>query len=236
MAPIKVLLDHSVRQDAIIGVHGFKIAEAQFSGMGNRCLQPVTRMRPPRNDWKQNEIEELPRVAELLRSGQIQAFTTRELYAEGFIVQKFPSPQHINIFEQCAFDILPRPLERSKWGIGLDQMCSRENVIAYCECFFITPSPERVEDFILGMRKNPRFSLSPFEEKCLRRAHVFKAICKGIDRKHYPDALHLWTAEENSVGVFLTHDKKFRNVITRQNVDLKCKIQFPSEFLAEFFD
>ena len=164
------------------------------------------------------------------------AFTTSELYAEGFPVQKYPSPQYIDIFEGCLFETLPPPLDRSKWGVGLDQLCSKEDVIAYCECFFLTSSPERADEFIAGMRHNPRLNLSRFEEKCLRRSHVFKAICKGIDQKHYPDALHLWTAEENSADVFLTHDKKFRNVIARQNVDLHCKVLFPSEFLTEFGD
>ena len=236
MAPTKVLIDHSVRQDAITGEHGFEFEQAQISGIKYRYLQSVTRKRPPRRDWKQGEIEVLPRVAALIRNGQIQAFTTGELYAEGFRAQKFPSPQYIDIFEGCTFDTLSPPLDRSKWGLGLDQFCSKEDVINYCECIFLTPSSERVEDFIAGMRENPRFDLSRFEEKCLKRSHVFRAICRGIDRTHYPDALHLWTAEENRVDVFLTHDKKFRNVIARQKIDLICKVLFPSEFLAEFVD
>ena len=145
----------------------------------------------------------------LVRQGRAQAYTTNELYAEGFRVQKFPSPRYTDIFDGCTFNTLPPPVERSKWGIGLDQFRSKDDVIVYCECFFLSPSPERVEDFITGMRENPRFNLSRFEESCLRRFHVFRAICRGIDRTHYPDALHLWTAEENGMNVFLTHDKKF---------------------------
>ena len=179
--------------------------------------------------------EKLSKIAELVRQGQIQAFTTDELYIEDFRGQRFPSLRYTDIFEGCIFNTLPDPLERSKWGLDLDQTCSKEHVIAYCESFFLTPSPERAERFIAGMRENPTFSLSPFEEKCLRRLHVFRAICRGIDRTHYPDALHLWTAEENSVDVFLTHDNTFQNVIAHQKIELKCKVMLPSEFLVEFF-
>lgn len=235
MVSIKILIDHSVRQDAIAQEHGFQFAEAQQFGKKYRYLQPATRIRRPRTDWKQKEIEELPKIAELIRQSQIQAFTTGELYAEGFRVEKFPSPRYTDVFEGCTFDILPAPIERSKWGLDLDQLCSKEHVIAYCECFFLTASTERVEHFIAGMRENPRFSLSPFEERCLRRVHVFRAICKGIDRTHYPDALHLWTAEENGMDVFLTHDLKFLNVISRKKINLHCKVMLPSKFLAEFF-
>ena len=233
---VKALIDHSVRQDAIIAEHGFQIAEGELLGRKYRYLQPAIRTKPPRTDWKQAEIEVLPKVAELIQQGRIQAFTTQELHAEGFRVEKYPSPRYRNIFEACAFNVLPAPLERSKWGLDDDQLCSKEEVIAYCECFFLTASPERTERFIAGMRKNPRFTLSGFEEKCLRRSHVFKAISKGIDRTHYPDALHLWTAEENGLEVFLTHDRKFLNVIARQEVDLRCRVMLPSELLAVFAD
>jgi hypothetical protein len=231
--PVKVLIDRSVRYDAITGEHGFQVAEGELFGRKYQYLQPATRTRPPRIDWKQAEIESLPEVAKLIREGRIEAFTTDELYAEASPVDKLSPPEETDIFEGCIFNDLPAPLERSKWGLDLDHFCSREEVIAYCECFFLTSSAQRTERFIAGMSENPRFRLSPFEEKCLRRSHVFRAICKGIDRSHYPDALHLWTAEENGMDAFLTHDRKFRNVIARQNVALHCKVIFPSHLLKE---
>lgn len=104
-------------------------------------------------------------------------------------------------------------------------------MIAYCKCFLLTPSKNRTEKFITGMKKNPRFSLSPFEEKCLRNADVFKKICRGISENHYPDALHLWTAEENGLDAFLTTDRKFRNVMAHQKIDLHCQVVLPSDVL-----
>ena len=152
-AAVKVLMDHSVRQDAITEEHGFDFAETELLGVKYRHLQPTTRTTPPRSDWKQAEIEALPRVAELIHQGQIQAFTTHELNAEAFPVAKFPSPRYTDIFEGCAFNVLPAPLERSKWGLDDDRFCSKEDVIDYCECFFLTASSERIERFIIGMEQ-----------------------------------------------------------------------------------
>lgn len=88
-----------------------------------------------------------------------------------------------------------------------------------------------IEKYISDMRKNPVRSLSVFEEKCLRNLTIFREICHGIDEKHYPDVLHFWTAEENGMDVFLTMDRKFRNVMARQKVKLNCRIMFPSELI-----
>jgi hypothetical protein len=55
-----------------------------------------------------------------------------------------------------------------------------------------------------------------------------------MDRAHYPDAVHLWTAEENGMDVFLTDGRKFLNVIRRQKVDLHCKALLPSKLVAHF--
>lgn len=232
VAAVKILVDHSVRQDALTEEHGVQFAEGQLFGKPYRYLQFVTRTRPRRNDWKQAEIDCLPEIAELIRQGRVEAFTTDELYAEGFRAEKYPQPQHTDIFAGCGLAFLPAPLDRSKWGLDGDQFASKADVIGYCESFFLTASPKRIERFIRGMRENPRYSLTPFEEGCLQRVQVFKAICRGIERTHYPDALHLWTAEENGMDVFLTHDRKYLNVISRQAVDLRCKVMLPSMFLA----
>ena len=222
--PIKILLDHSVRQRAVFGEHGFAVVEDQFAGKTYRYLQPQTRHTPPRTDWLQQEIDKLPGIAERIRDGILHAFTTNELYAEAFRADKFPPPAYIDVFEGCPIGHLPAPLERSKFGLGGEQFMSKDDVIAYCKSSFLTPSPERIERFIEGMKHNPRHRLSPFEERCLRKTPVFQKLCRGIDETHYPDALHLWTAEENGLDAFLTLDKKFRNVVERQDVNFTCRV------------
>ncbi len=231
---MKVLFDHSVRSDAIRAEHGVVKEPAELWGRPYTYLKPHTQVRPPRNDWRQDEIDCLPFIASLIKDGRVLPFTSAELEAEAFRVVKYPSLGHEDIFADVNFEHLKPPIDRSKWGISIEQHLSKEDVIAYCECFLLSSSAERTEAFIEGMRRNPRFSLTDFEERCLRRSGVFQQICKGIEKTHYPDALHVWTAEENGVDVFLTMDKKFRNVIQRQKANLHCRVLFPTALKSEF--
>ena len=231
---MKVLFDHTIRQDAIRGEHGF-IYESYRSGHNN-LLKAFHNSRPDRNDWKQEEIDCLPKIAKLCRQLKITPYTTEELEGERFRALKFPPPNYDDLFKGIEFRMAKCPMVRSKWGISMEQYIAKEDVKNYCKLFFLTSSPERTQKFITGMRNNSRKSLSDFEEKCLKRAHIFKKICFGINETHYPDALHLWTAEENRLDVFLSNDKKFRNVIDRQRVDLNCKMLFPSELVSCFFE
>ena len=52
--------------------------------------------------------------------------------------------------------------------------------------------------------------------------------------QHWPDALHLWTAETHGAGYFLTMDKKFINALTKTaRIDLPTKPVRPSKLLAD---
>jgi hypothetical protein len=228
---MKLLIDNSIRADAIRSEHGFLKLEGTGEVGHNSHVIYTQRVRPDRTDWRQGEIDVLPQIADLIRKGLVKGCVTDELELEALSAEKFPSPVLEDIFDGCTLEKIPAPIDRSKWGMDMDQALSREQVIKYCEGFFLTPTDERIEAFILGMRKNPRLSLSEFEENCLRNVRVFREICRGIDRKHYPDALHLWTAEENGVDVFLLNDKKFINVISRQKVNLHCKLMLPTDFI-----
>lgn len=225
----KVLLDNSIRQRAIMGEHCFRRTKDNFQGHPHEYLQQHIQSPPRRTDWLQPEIDLLPEIAKLIREGSLSAFSTYELYAEAFHVMKTPTPLYIDAFENCEIGRLPSPFDRTKFGLSIEQFLSKSDVIDFCKSIFLSPSTERIEQFIEGMRRNPRHSLSPFEERCLRKAHVFKHLCRGLDEKHYPDALHLWTAEESGLDAFLTLDKKFRNVVQRQKVDFSCQVIFPSE-------
>ena len=216
---MKVLFDHCVRQDAIRGQYGLGFFWQKY------------RPRPERTDWKQKEIDCLAGVADLCREGKIIPYSTIELEAEYLRAAKLPCQKYEDLLGDIKFEMAQCPFIRSKWGLSMEQHLDREQVIKFCKCFFLSPSMERIERFIAGMRENPANTLSPFEEKCLRRVNIFKKICHGMDEKHYPDALHLWTAEENGLNAFLTTDKKFRNIMDRQNVQLKCATLFPSDLV-----
>jgi hypothetical protein len=230
---MKVLIDHSVRQHGIVAHRGFERREGEVLGQTFQYLKLSEKPRPPRLDWMQAEIDVIPELVDLVGQGQIEAFTTNELEAEWFRAAKFPE-SYDTLFSGCEFGQLPAPLERSKWGLSAEQFVSKDDVISFCKNMLLTPSRDRIERFIEGMEQNSRFRLTEFETRCLRNVELFRAICYGIDEKHFPDALHLWTAEENEMDVFLTLDKKFRNLIEHRKVELRCKVMFPSEVLAAF--
>lgn len=120
-------------------------------------------------------------------------------------------------------------LDRSKWGLNIQQALDKQAIIDYCKCFFLSPDFTRIERFIEGMRRNQRYDLTESEEKCLRRTHVLRS---GI--AHYPDALHLWTAEENGLDVFLTHDRRFKNVIeSKRNLKRHCRVMLSTQLVGK---
>lgn len=59
----------------------------------------------------------------------------------------------------------------------------------------------------------------------------FLEISKAIGEAHIDDAFHLWTAEEASLDVFLTMDKRFWNVVTSQkrSVNSSVSVMTPKE-------
>jgi hypothetical protein len=52
----------------------------------------------------------------------------------------------------------------------------------------------------------------------------FLEIAKATGDAHIDDAFHLWTAEEASLDVFLTIDKRFRNVVHNQRHNIKSVV------------
>lgn len=185
-------------------------------------------------------------IAHLCKEGRIQPFVTEESEVEEWRGKCFPRSQ-MNLLEGLTFELAHSPIRRSKWGLDVDQLQGPTNeaakkdkrernkhLIQYCQNWLLTPSAERMEQFILNMRKNPEVHLSEFEEKCLRNAQLFKSICKYLDTVHYPDALHLWTAEENGLDVFLTNDGKFKRAMASIRIPLLCRIMSPSDLVALF--
>jgi hypothetical protein len=227
---MKVLFDHSVRQHALRGEHRY-VYFAPYRPGYNNLMEPAHNIRPARTGWLQDEIDCLGKIAELCRRKKLLPYITEELESEEFRALKFPSPNYDDLFKEIQFKKAQCPIVRSKWGLSAKQYTDKNDIIAYCKCFFLTPSKERTEKFIAGMKENPRFSLSEFEERCLRNSDVFRKICRGISENHYPDALHLWTAEKNGLDVFLTMDKKFINVMARQKIGLHCRVMLPSDVL-----
>jgi hypothetical protein len=58
------------------------------------------------------------------------------------------------------------------------------------------------------------------------------AICDGLSPRHYPDAMHFWTAVTNNVDFFLTVDRKFMRILAaNRQVKTRTKAISPSDLL-----
>lgn len=217
MTHYKVLFDHSIRQHALRGEYHI-----------NGSFKPY----PPKGGWIQHEIDYLEKIADFCRQGTITPYVSQELLAEDR-VQKYPSRLYHNVFRGVHFQKAKCAFVRSRYGITLERYRSKEDVIRHCKIYFLDTTRERQERFIEKMHDNPQFSLSDVEERSIRSTHVFQEICHGISETHYPDALHLFTAEMNDIDVFLTLDNKFKNVIDRQQISLSCRTLLPSMLVSE---
>lgn len=227
-----ILVDHCVIQDSVISEDRAFYPQG-YEPFKNNFLEIKRVKKPERKDWRQKEKDCLKKLADLCRANKITFYTSPELKSEHFRVLKFPSQQTQSYFDGLKFHKTQSPLDRSKWGIDLQQYSSKEHIISHCKCFFFG-TEKRTNKFIEGMKKNPRFSLSDFEEISLRKSSDFQQICFGLSETHYPDALHYWTAELNGLDCFMTIDKAFINVIRRKNLNFHCQILFPSEVSAMF--
>lgn len=243
--PLKVLFDNTIMNGGLFGEHNLSCQTDTL--MGREYVYATVEYRitsrlAKNQKWRQQQLDCLPTVARLAREGRIEVYKSDELYAEGFVVERYPSQHHPegNLFHGLTKRRAQPPLDRSKFGpifdsfVDIDRRVNRQRVIDFCKHMLLSPSPQRVEELIAAMARNPRRSLSEFEVRCLRRLHVFKSICQGLTENHYPDALHWWTAEENGLDYYLMIEKRFRNAVQRKDkLDLKCKIIWPDELLQE---
>jgi hypothetical protein len=69
------------------------------------------------------------------------------------------------------------------------------------------------------------------------RTPRFLRLKKALGEAHIDDAFHLWTAEEASLDVLLTMDRRFRNVVTneKRRVSSLVSVMTPRE-LSEHLD
>ena len=115
---------------------------------------------------------------------------------------------------------------RFRGNVDFGYYLKREEVIDFCEFLL------RVDPLIL--RQAPEFwgTLPGFEQENLVQLKRFKSLCRHLAKKHYPDALHLWTAEQNELDYFLMLDKRFPNALRgKYDLDFRCRPVPPEELL-----
>ncbi len=221
-----------------------KVATQEVSGSWgeNSYLTniPGLMRKEPRKDVQQRQKEALFTIGRLIREERIEAYTYAELTFEQ-VRGKFEHSR-FNALENCNIRRCCPAIERSKFfsttnitavfekggekdrkkGIvseGVDQIASVE--------FLRSLTKEMVETLILCVP-----NLSQFEIESLRNIHWFQHLCEQLPGpEDYPDALHLWTAERNSLDAFLTLDAKLQRKVASIRGCKKCPIKMKTQLM-----
>jgi len=230
---------HEPRRTALVDTSAFRLsltADVVHVSLksGARTPKLIAIRRKPSlsrdQHWRQRQIEAMPTIARLVRDGQLTLADSTELSLEE-IKGTYVGVSGItgDLFRDVRWKHVPAAIERSKFQqIDMDSYTRKGTVIAFCKILLGLDSRE--------VAARPRFlqRFTDFEQENLRSLDRFRLICAGLNENHYPDALHLWTAEVNGLDYFLTADRRFTNAMTKTSrVSLTTRLVSPVDLLAE---
>lgn len=227
----RVLLDHSVLRDAVIGQW---VEEGHEVRWGRRVVRTsvVTMARRPLPPSDQAEriadIQCLPTLRRLALTGRLQCFVSTEIKFEGLRGSNAAAGTIGDLLSAVPMIRAESPVERSflQSTITLSEYLGRETMRGFCSMLLALRSPQ-VEFLLERIEGLPEAS-----RRGLLDLARFRALCINAPAKHYPDLFHWWTAEHAGCGYFVTMDRKLVNFATRQCAGiLHCKPVRPSELL-----
>src|SRR4030065_61229 len=218
--PETVLLDRSVLVNMVTVE---QIVREETIKWGDLTVSvPVSGMRrKPKqlNDqWVRDQVATLPTIVRLAREGKLKLHTYIELSYEAFHASTGIRGVKGDLLRGLEIGHLPSAVERSKFQQSdIFVHAQRERFDEFYKFLFDLP------DGLLESEPNLWARFSDFEQKNLRKLARFHEISQHLPAKHYADAYHLWTAEVNDMGYFLTMDKHFINYMTQTaHCELPC--------------
>lgn len=231
--PVKVFLDRNVSARSVIIEGAVQSQQVRWGPIEEEVAITGWRRKPMRDGdarWIAGEIACLPTVARLATDGTITLFEAHESRFEAMHAQQVARGTKGDIFARAAINRVPDAVDRSIFRPGtVDIVASRQEVIEFCR-FLREATPELLE-------KTPELwdRLPETMQGNLRELGRFHELIDALPyEKHWPDALHLWTAETHGAGYFLTLDQKFINALTMTaRVDLPTRPARPSQLLDD---
>ena len=247
--PIKVLLDNGILSHAEFAKNAVQDKEVIF-GQQKQILRIHGYIRKTTLDDSsyQSQIDAIFTIGRLIREGIIIPFSSTELKVEAYR-SKSSNPVYYAL-NDCEISYCPPPLERSKFrrtinlqdyfakgGKKDEKKCKdlgNANQIAFME-WLKTLDKSSVELFI---EQRETVGLSDFEVESMKDISWYQFICgRSNSRENFPDIFHLWTAERNSLDVFLTLEKKLPNIVDqirkekKKTIEISTEVFRPLEFL-----
>jgi hypothetical protein len=172
-----------------------------------------------------NELEALFTVGRLIREDRLLAFSYEELQIESR--RRFPDEMTFNALAGCKMQTCAAALERSRFvkttdfvgymakGGKKDLKAGKNTSISQITFvnWLLSLTDGFVEQLIFWRET---IGLSEFEVDSLRHLSWFRLMCQVAGKaEHYPDILHLWTAQRNRMDAFLTLDADLAKIAKR---------------------
>lgn len=227
--PISALLDHDVLRRFILVKPITELHTVQWGD--TTASLPVAGLQRIRYAQEvQREVDALPTIGRLAREQEVAFYRYAELEMEDWRGWGGPKGVKGDLLRGIEIVSLEAAIERSKFRAHSDfsKACSKEEQIDWVR-FLLAVTPERIlsEPLVASL-------LSDIERRNVEHLARFKELCGKHPEKHYPDLLHLWTAEVHGLDYFLTMDGKFVNLMTRTStVHLTTRPITPLGLLAE---
>ncbi len=237
---MKILIDRSIEANSNYGEPAVQKKKA--------CWGPTTqelpvhgyiRKEPDENSERQRQIDAIYTITKLIISGQLKAYTSREISFESHRAKgNFGT---YNALKKCNIIRCDDPLDRSKFhgtvngseyaskGGKKDRKAGKPVRITQISFFRFLNELEHPSELI-KLRKS--IGLTDFEVESLKEIYWYKEVCKRSgSSENYPDIYYVWTAERNGIDVFLTLDKKLVNIFTGIKNEKRCKLTINTEVM-----
>ena len=247
--PMKVLLDTGILSHSEFSENVVQEKEIIF-GPHKQILHihGFGRKASHKDASYQSQIDAIFTIGRLIREEKIIPFSSKELQVEAF--RRRCSNRLNYAFKNCEIIDCPPPLERSKFRstINIKEYFAKGgkkdkkrgiNTEDYTQLSFmewlLTLDKSSVDLFI---KNREVVGLSDFEVESMMEISWYQFICgRSNSKENFPDIFHLWTAERNSIDVFLTLEMKLPNIVEQirkekqKTIEISTKVFRPLEFL-----
>lgn len=244
---MKVLIDTGVFIHSAFAEDTSKVEEVTWGDIKFHTeVYGICRKKEHKDSEYQKQMDALFTIGRLIREQTITAYEYSEIICER--LRGNGKNPIFNALRNCKTIRCPSALERAKFRntMNLDEYLSKGgkkdvkkkgsrgkfSQVSFFE--WLNALSKTEVDAIIKCAKNIR--LSNFEIESLGEIDRFQFLCsQSANSDSYPDIFHLWTAERNSLNVFLTMEKKFPNFIScverNTGTQMKTKVFRPLELL-----
>ena len=217
--PIRVLLDAGILSNAEFAAGAVKQHVERWGG--RELTVPIYGFmrKPPHNDAAyQRQVDAIFTIGRLIRQGRIQAYKYIEIQYE--VARSYRDAPICDALHGCQIETCLPAVERTcfRGGNFLDVLMKggkkdrklgvRLSALNQIPCFeWLCSLEEQQIQHIRSLRPQLiKFrGITAFDLESLRNINWFKFLCdRSGSPENYPDIFHLWTAERNTLDVFLT--------------------------------